>query len=183
MGGGVGGAPDTGGAAVGGHDDDGRELVLEGAVDVAEAFHVEHVDFVNEEDSGHDVRFTFFLPLPDLHVDLVADFAADLARVAGEEGEEALRAGIDDVDFVQGDGVHDFPAFLEFAVGALHEFRVRAHGVVVAATGVGAAELGDFAGGFVDAEDVAGDDACGGEGVDEFCAEVVDGFHVGGFDG
>ena len=179
----VGGAADAGAAAVRGHDDDGREVGFEGAVDVGEAFDVEHVDLVDEEDAGHDLGLAFFLPFADFGVDLVAHFAADLARVAGEEGEEALGAGVDDVDFVQGDGVDDFFALLQLAVGALDELGVGAHGVVVARAGKGAAEFGDFAGRFVNGDDVAGHDAFFGHGVDHFGAHVVDGFHVRGFDG
>lgn len=97
----VAGAADAGVAAVGGHDDDGGELGLERAVDVAEALDVEHVDLVDEEDAGHDLGLTLLAPLADFGVDLVADLAADLAGVAGEEGQEALRAAVDHVDLVE----------------------------------------------------------------------------------
>ncbi len=76
----------------------------------------------------------------------------------------------------------DFLAALQLAVGALHELGVGAHGVVVARAGVGAAELGDFAGGFVDGDDVAGHDALFGHGVDHLRAHVEDGLHVCGAD-
>ena len=36
-----------------------------------------------------------------------------------------LRPGIDDIDFMQRDGVHDFFAFLQLPLGALHEPAVR----------------------------------------------------------
>lgn len=127
----VGGSANAGVAAVGGHDDYGGEFVLEGAVDVGEALDVEHVDLVDEEHAGDDFGLAFFFPFADFGVDLVADFASDLAGVAGEKSEKALGARIDDVDFVQADGVDDFFAFLQFAVGALDEFGIGAHGVVV----------------------------------------------------
>jgi len=179
----VGGAADAGVTTVRGHDDDGGEVALESAVDVGEAFDIEHVYFVDKENARYDFGFSFFLPLADFGVDLVADFRADFTRVARKEGEEALGAGVDDVDFVERDGVDDFFAFLELAVGALDEFGVGAHGVVVAGASEGAAEFGDFARGFVDGDDVACHDAFAGHGVDHFGAHVVDGFHVGGFDG
>ena len=179
----VGGAADTGVAAVRGHDDDRGEIALEGAVDVGEAFDVEHVYFVDEQHAGYDFGFSFFFPLADFGVDLIADFGANFARVAGEEGEEALGAGVDDVDLVEGDGVDDFFSFLKLAVRALDKLGVGAHGVVVAGSGEGAAELGDFTGRFVDGDDVACHDAFAGHGVDHFGAHVVDGFHIGGFDG
>lgn len=77
----------------------------------------------------------------------------------------------------------ELAALLEFAVWALHELCVGAHGIVVAGSGVTAAELGDSAGGFVDGDDVAGEDALFGHGVDHLGSHVVDGLHVVGLDG
>merc|ERR1740123_2842346 len=45
---------DVADASVGGQDDDGREVGLEGSVHVREALDVEHVHFVDEEDAGHE---------------------------------------------------------------------------------------------------------------------------------
>ncbi len=85
---------------VAGHDDDRRELVLERAVDVREAFDVKHVHLVDEQHPGYDLGFAFFLPFPDLRVDLIPYLAPDLARVPGEQSQEALRPRVDDVDLV-----------------------------------------------------------------------------------
>ena len=70
----------------------------------------------------NNLRLALLPPLGNLGVDLVAQLGLDLASVPGKEREEALRAAVDDVDFVQGHGVHDFFAFLDFAFGALDEF-------------------------------------------------------------
>lgn len=69
----------------------------------------------------------------------------DLARVAAEERQEALRAAVDDVDLVERDHVHHLLALLELALGALHKLGGGAHRVVVAAAREGAAELGHLA--------------------------------------
>lgn len=45
--------------------------------------------------------------------------------LTGEEGQEALGAGVDDVDLVQGHGVHHLLALLELPVRALHELGLR----------------------------------------------------------
>ena len=50
--------------------------------------------------------------------------------------------------------VDDLLALLELALRALNELRVRAHGVVVARAGEGAAEDGDAAGGLVDRDHI-----------------------------
>lgn len=38
-----------------------------------------------------------------------------------EEGQEALRAGVDDINLMQGHCVHHLLAFLELSIWALHE--------------------------------------------------------------
>jgi hypothetical protein len=72
-----------------------------------------------------DLRLALLAPLDDLGVDLVPQLGLDLARVAGEEREEALRPAVDHVDLVQRHRVHDLFAFLDFAFGALDEFCLR----------------------------------------------------------
>lgn len=126
------GAPDPRVASIARHDDDRSQLVLQGTVDVGEAFNVQHMDLIDEEDPWHNLRFPLLFPFANFGVDLVTDFAADFSRVSGEEGEESLRSGVDDVDFVETDRVNDFFPFLEFAVRTLHELGVCAHGIVVA---------------------------------------------------
>ena len=56
---------------------------------------------------------------------MVSQLRFDFTGVTSEEGEEALCAGVDDVDLVEGDGVGDFLALLEFAFGALDESGLR----------------------------------------------------------
>ena len=71
--------------------------------------------------SRYDLSFTFFPPLRDLGVDLVAQLGLDLARISGKEREETLCARVDDVDFVQRDSVDELASFLDFAFRALDE--------------------------------------------------------------
>ena len=88
------------------------------------------VHFFNCEFTTHawdDLCFAFLAPLGDLGVDLTPELRLDLARVACEQREEALRATVDDVDFVQRHGVHDLAPFLDLAFGTLNEFRLRAN--------------------------------------------------------
>lgn len=42
-----------------------------------------------------------------------------------EEGQEALGAGVDDVDLVQGHGVHHLLALLQLPIRALHELGLQ----------------------------------------------------------
>lgn len=63
-------AADGAHAAVGGKDDDRGQRGFEGAVEVGEAFNVEHVDFVNEEHARHKLGDALVNVLVDDLVDL-----------------------------------------------------------------------------------------------------------------
>ncbi len=56
---------------IGGHDDNGRHIVLERPVEEGEALHVEHVNLVDEEDAGSNLRLALLPPLRHLRVYLV----------------------------------------------------------------------------------------------------------------
>mmetsp|Transcript_3864 Transcript_3864/g.17004 ORF Transcript_3864/g.17004 Transcript_3864/m.17004 type:complete len:483 (-) Transcript_3864:42-1490(-) len=171
-------ALDLADAAVGGEDDDGREGGFQRAVEVREALDVQHVNLVDEEDAGDDVRLTFLPPLGDFHVNLLANLRADLAGVAREERQETLRPAVDHVDLVQGDDVDNLLSLLKLALGALHEFGLRTHGVVVAAPGERPAQLGDPAADLIDRDDVAGADLLLVQGFDHLLPEVIHRLHL-----
>lgn len=63
------------------------------------------MDLVDEQDPWNNRGFALFLPFVHLGIDLLTKLWLDLARVACKEGKEALCSGIDDVDFVEGDGM------------------------------------------------------------------------------
>jgi len=46
---------------------------------------------VDEQHAGHDVGLALLAPLGHLGIDLLADLRPDLARVAREQRQEALR--------------------------------------------------------------------------------------------
>mmetsp|Transcript_13014 Transcript_13014/g.50886 ORF Transcript_13014/g.50886 Transcript_13014/m.50886 type:complete len:477 (-) Transcript_13014:125-1555(-) len=171
-------AADLRDAAVGGHHQHRRHVVFQRAVEVGEALDVEHVNLVDEEDAGDDVRLTFLPPLGDFRVNLLANLRADLAGVAREERQETLRPAVDHVDLVQGDDVDNLLSLLKLALGALHEFGLRAHGVVVAAPGERPAQLGDPAAHLIDRDDVAGADLLLVQGLDHLLPEVVHRLHL-----
>src|SRR4051794_32292777 len=78
------GAADARISSVAGHDDNGRQFVLERPVDEGKALDVEHVDFVNEQHAGYDFCLAFFLPLCYLGVDLISNLASDLTSISRE---------------------------------------------------------------------------------------------------
>ena len=74
----------------------------------------------------HNLCLAFLPPLCHLGVDLLPDLHLDLARVAREEGEEPLRAAVDDVNLVQRHRVHHLLTLLELPFRALHELGLKA---------------------------------------------------------
>ena len=125
------GAADLGDAPVRGHHQHRRHVVLQRSVKKREALDVQHVNLVDEEHAGDDVRLAFLSPLGNLHVDLLANLRADLAGVTREEREETLRPGVNHVDLVKGHDVDNFFSLLQLALGALHKLGLRPHRVVV----------------------------------------------------
>jgi hypothetical protein len=76
-----------------------------------------------------DLRLPLFLPLADLGVDLLPQFSLDLASISGKKSHKTLRSAIDNINFMQGDGMdHLFP-LLNLAIGALYELGLphKAH--------------------------------------------------------
>ena len=119
MGAGVARAPDLSDATVSRHHYHRGQVILQGPVEEGEALDVEHVNLVKEEDAWSDLRLALLPPLGDLGVDLVPDLGLDLAGVTAEEGEEALGAAVDHVDFVQGHRVNNLLSLLELTLGTL----------------------------------------------------------------
>ncbi|RUS91304.1 hypothetical protein EGW08_000918, partial [Elysia chlorotica] len=97
---------------VGGHDKDRSHVGFQRSVQEGEALDVQHVHFQGLTHPWDYLGLALLAPLGDLGVDLLAHFRLDLASVAGEQREETLRAGVDHVDLVKRDGVHDLFAFL-----------------------------------------------------------------------
>ena len=68
--------------------------------------------------TGDNLCLSFFSPFCNFGVNLVTQLGLDLARIACKKSKEALRAGIDNVDFMQCHSVNDFFPFLNFALWA-----------------------------------------------------------------
>jgi hypothetical protein len=57
------GTSDIGDTSVGGKDNNGSCLTFESSVQEREAFHIEHMDLINEEHSRHDFGLALLTPL------------------------------------------------------------------------------------------------------------------------
>lgn len=69
----------------------GCGVAFQCSVEVRKALYIKHVNFVDKQDAWDDFGFAFFPPFSYLGVDLLANFSANLTRVAGKQGEETLR--------------------------------------------------------------------------------------------
>jgi hypothetical protein len=105
--------------SVASHNDNRRKLAFQSPIQEGEALDIQHVHFVDEEDTRYNIGFSFFSPICYLAVDLVTQFRLNLASIACEQCEETLCTRVDDVDFMQGDSVDDFFAYLQLAFRTL----------------------------------------------------------------
>lgn len=76
--------------SVASHDYDWRQFILQCSIDVGETFDIQHVHLVDKQYARDNFGFAFLFPFSNFDVDLISNLASDLARIAGEEGEETL---------------------------------------------------------------------------------------------
>ena len=62
---------------VGRHDDDGSHITFKGTIQEGETLNVQHVYFVDEQNSWNYFCFPLFSPLGDFRVDLFTYFTLD----------------------------------------------------------------------------------------------------------
>mmetsp|Transcript_63497 Transcript_63497/g.104886 ORF Transcript_63497/g.104886 Transcript_63497/m.104886 type:complete len:358 (+) Transcript_63497:961-2034(+) len=171
---------DGGDPSVAGHDNDGGRGLLQSAIQERKAFDVQHMHLINEEHAGNHLGLALLAPLQHFVVDLLPHFMFNFPRVPSEQRQKPLRPGIDDIDFMQRDGVHDFFAFLQLPLGALHEPRIGAHRIKVLRPREGAAQFGDLATGLINGNDVPSSDFVFGQGLDHLLPQIVHRLHFGG---
>lgn len=147
---------DCGDSSVGCHNEHWSHGVLEGAVQECEAFNVEHVDLIDEQNTRHDICLAFFAPLCNFGINLVSHLGLDFTGVSREQCQKPLRPTIDDIDFMQTDtarqildgysqrfkwtqntpdSVNNLLPLLELAFRTRYKFSLRAGCVVVSRTG------------------------------------------------
>jgi len=183
MGGQVVCASDLGDSSVGRHDDDGSLVAFKSSVQEGEALDVEHMNLIDEEDTGHDFSAALFSPLGDFLVNLLSNLGLDLTDVTCEQSHEALGARVDHIDLVEGHSVNNLLPLLELTLGALNEAGLGADIVEVGASGERATKLGDLAASLVNSDDIAGNNLLLGDSLDHLSTQVVGGFHLSGLQG
>ncbi len=77
-------------ASVGSHDEDGGHVTLQRTVEEGKTFNVQHVDLVNEKDTGNNLGLPLLPPLYHLGIDLLTNFVLYLTSITCEGGRELL---------------------------------------------------------------------------------------------
>ena len=103
------------------------------------------MDFIDEENTRHNVGFPFFPPLSNFFIDLLSHFLSDLAGGSRKQSQEALRTRVDDVDFVQSDSMDNLFAFFDLSLRTVDEACLRTHSVVVGGPSETATGFADLA--------------------------------------
>ena len=176
----VSGSSNVGYTPIGGENDHGSSFTLESSVEEREALHIEHVDLIDKKDTRHNLGFAFFSPLGHLLIDLLPHFLCDFSSSSGEEGQEALRSRVYYVDLVQSHCVDHLLSLLDFALGAVHETGLWAHGVIVGGSGEGSACLWDFAWSLINSDNVSSDYLLLLDGFDHLLPQIIDCLHFCG---
>lgn len=93
------------------------------------------MNLINEQYTGDDLSATFLTPFSNLLVDLFAYLRLNFTNITSEEGHEALLAGVDNINFVEGHSVDDFLALLQLTLGALNKAGLGTNVVIVGRAG------------------------------------------------
>lgn len=118
------GSTDGGNTAIASEDEDGSHLGLQRTVQEGEAFHIQHMCLVDEQDTRDHRGLAVVFPLSNLLVNLLTHLGLDFARISSEEGEETLLTGVDDIDVVERDRMDGLLALLELTLGTLYKLRL-----------------------------------------------------------
>ena len=93
------------------------------------------MDLINKEDTWHNFGTAFFSPLSYLLIDLFSNLWLDFTNISSKESKETLSSAVNNIDFVQSDGMNDFLSLLKFTLWALYEARLGSNIIVVTASG------------------------------------------------
>lgn len=174
---------DIGDSSVGSKDDYGSCLAFESSVEERKAFHVEHVDLVDKEYSWNNLGFSLFSPLWYFFIDLLSNFMSDLACCSWEKCQKSLGSWIDHINFVKGDCVNDFLAFLYFTFWAIYKSSLRTHGIVVRCSSETSTCFWDFAWSLIDCDHIACNYFLFLNSFDHLLTQIVHGLHLSSFQG
>jgi len=153
-------ALDLADTSVSGEDDDGGKVALKSSVHVGEALDIEHVDFIDEEDTGHELSDTVVdvavHDLVDLKSQLLGDFSLLRSVDLGHETHEivaTLGSGVGNIKIVKGHILNDFLSLVDVTLGdgnVLLSLKIVLSGVRV-----GSADALDGATGGLNVDDIA----------------------------
>lgn len=138
------GASDGADSSIGGEDDDGGEGWLKGSVQKGEALDIEHVDFVDEEDSGDELGHSLVdVPVYDF-VDFSSEFFGDLGLFGfhdlsheTHEVVSSLRPGIGHIQIMEWNVLDDLLLFVHVSLwkgNVLFSFKIEFAGIGVASS-------------------------------------------------
>ena len=92
------------------------------------------MDLIDEEDTWHNFGTAFFSPLSYLLIDLFSNLWLNFTNISSKESKETLSSAVNNIDFVQGNGVDDFLSLLKFTLRALNKAGLGSNIIVVTAS-------------------------------------------------
>jgi hypothetical protein len=92
------------------------------------------VDLINEEDTWHNFGTAFFSPLSYLLIDLLSNLRLDFTNISSKKSKETLSSAVNNIDFVQSNGVDDFLSLLKFTLWALNKAGLGSNIIVITAS-------------------------------------------------
>ena len=67
------------------HNQNRTQLILQSSIQKGKAFNIQHMNFINEQNTRTNLCFSLLSPFPDFRINLIAHFGFDFSGVAAEE--------------------------------------------------------------------------------------------------
>lgn len=140
------------------------------------------MNFIDEENPRNNICLSFFPPFRNFFVDLFSNFVGNLSSGSRKEGQETLRTGVDNIDFMESDSMNYLLSLLDLTLRTVDKSGLRTHSVVVWCSCEASACFGDLSWGFVDCYDISSDDFLFLDSFDHLLSQVIDSFHLCSFE-
>jgi hypothetical protein len=92
------------------------------------------VDLINEKDTWNDFSTAFLSPLSNFLINLFSNFRLDFTNISSKKSKETLSSAVNNIDFMEGNGMNNFFSLLKLSLGALDEASLGSNVIVITAS-------------------------------------------------
>lgn len=142
-------------SSVCGHNNNGSLFWFKSSVQVREAFNVQHVNFINEQDSWNNLSSSFFSPLSYFLINLISNLWLDFSNVSREQCQKALSSWVNDINLMKSDSMNNLFSLMQLSLRTLHISLPASNSIKIAMPCKRSAQLGHLSTRLINCDDVS----------------------------